>query len=450
MSLIQFLRILWARRIFSIVCVVFTALGGIIVTLVVTPRYEATSRILMSGLLKADPVTGKEDDRLNLGPYIDTQIEMIKDYTVAAQVADQLGWTTDPRKIAAYQSRPRSDQRDFRHWLAQQVADHTSAGLTSGTVFEIRFNSPSAQEARLGAEALRQTYMTYTLSARRQDASRNAEWYLGQADAARKLAETAELTRAAFERDSGIVMQGEGSGGQQDIDSARLSALVGQSAMVPATVAAQASVSSEAKLQLAQIDAELSENSAKLGPNHPAMQQLRARRALVASVVAQEKSQPGQSAGTNLAAVAQALAAQKGRVLGQRDKVERLRQLQAEVDLRREQYKKTAARAAELELEAGIADNGMSSIGVVVTPDKPAFPNKKLMVMGAIGLGAGLGLALSLLVEFLNRRVRGIEDLDSDPGLNCLGIVSSAQPKRWLAGRFAARSNPLIAEAAAR
>jgi uncharacterized protein involved in exopolysaccharide biosynthesis len=183
-------------------------------------------------------------------------------------------------------------------------------------------------------------------------------------------------------------------------------------------------------LQLAQIDAEIAQNSAKLGPNHPVMQQMRARRALVASVVAQEQGAAGRNTGTNLAAVSRALDAQKVRVLSQRDKVERLRQLQSEVDLRREQYKKTAARAAELNLEAGIADNGMSSIGVVVTPDKPAFPNKRLIILGAIGLGAGLGLALALLVELLNRRVRGIEDLDFDPHLSCLAVIGPAASKK--------------------
>jgi uncharacterized protein involved in exopolysaccharide biosynthesis len=323
--------------------------------------------------------------------------------------------------------------------LAQQVADHTAAQLVSGTVFEIRFNSPSALEAKIGADALRQVYMTDALAARRQEAARNAQWYLSQAEDARKLAETAELTKAAFERDNGIVMQGDAGGGAaQDIDSARLSALVGQAATVPSTTASQVPVSSTAKLELAQIDAELSQNSAKLGPNHPAMQQLKARRALVASVVAQERAYGGESAGTNIAAVSRALEEQKRRVLGERDKVERLRQLQSEVDLRREQYKKTAARAAELDLEAGIADNGMTSIGVVVTPDKPAFPNKRLIILGSFFLGAGLGLVLSLLVEFLNRRVRGVEDLDVDSSLACLAVVGAPrrEPRRfWRRGK---------------
>ena len=113
-------------------------------------------------------------------------------------------------------------------------------------------------------------------------------------------------------------------------------------------------------------------------------------------------------------------------VIAQRDKIERLRQLQSEVDLRREQYQKTSERAAELSLEAGVADSGMSPVGVVVTPSKPAFPNKPLIILGSLGLGAGLGLVLAVLIELLNRRVRGIEDLEFDRNLHCLAIVGVA------------------------
>src|SRR5437764_15187661 len=105
MSIIQFLRVLWARRLLSILCAVFTVLGGIAVTLLVQPRYEASSRIMMGSLLKPDLVTGKDDTLMRLGPYIDTQVELLKDYRVAAAVADQLGWPSDPRKIAEYQGR---------------------------------------------------------------------------------------------------------------------------------------------------------------------------------------------------------------------------------------------------------------------------------------------------------------------------------------------------------
>jgi uncharacterized protein involved in exopolysaccharide biosynthesis len=274
--------------------------------------------------------------------------------------------------------------------------------------------------------------MDYTLASRRQDATRSAQWFSTQAEAARKSAEEAQLAKAAYERANGIVMQGDQAGSQQDTESARLQALVGAAASAPAAVAStQTTVSSQSSLELAQIDAALAQNAEKLGPNHPQMQQLRAQRALVASVVAKEQAaaRAGPSNTAMMGVIARELQDQKTRVISQRDKIERLRQLQSEVDLRREQYKKTAERAADLMLESGVADSGMSQIGVVVIPTKPAFPNKLLILGGALGLGAGLGLVLAVLVELLNRRVRGVEDLDFDGGLECLAVVGSAAPK---------------------
>jgi uncharacterized protein involved in exopolysaccharide biosynthesis len=153
---------------------------------------------------------------------------------------------------------------------------------------------------------------------------------------------------------------------------------------------------------------------------------------LVASVVAKEQAaaRSGPNTSAIVGQISRQLQDQQARVIGQRDKIERLRQLQSEVDLRREQYKKTAERAADLSLESGVTDSGLSPIGVVVTPVKPAFPNKRLIIGGALGLGAALGLTLAVLIELLNRRVRGIEDLDFDKHIHCLGIVGSAAPKR--------------------
>ncbi len=447
MSIIQFLRIIWARWLIIASCTVFTFLGGFAVTLIVPPRYEATAHVMMN-ILKPDQVTGATGNLASFGTYVQTQQEMIKDYQVTASVVDRLGWLSDPGLIARYQARPNTDTRDFRRWLAQQVGERTKAGLGSGTIFDITFSSTSPVEAKNGAEALRESFIDYTLANRRDEATRNARWYASQADLARQRAEEAQLATANFERANGIVMQGDKAGSQQDTDSARLAALVNQAANAPAAaLSAPVTISSGSKLQLAQIDAQVAQNGDKLGPNHPQMQQLRTQRALVAAIVVQEEAaaRAGPSASAVIGEVSRALEQQKSVVIAQRDKIERLRQLQSEVDLRREQYQATAARAAELTLEAGVADSGMSPVGVVVTPITPAFPNKPLILIGSLALGGGLGLVLAVLIELLNRRVRGFEDLEFDKNLNCLAVVGSATAARPARTKRVTRSNSAAA-----
>jgi len=282
MNILQFLRIFWARQVLIMIATGATILGATVVVLLVQPRYEATSRVLLNMVVRADPVTGESMNPNSAHAFFDSQIEMVKDYRVTGRVVDQLGWLTDPGQIRAYSARPASDTRDFRRWLGQQVADSTRATVTpSGSVLEITFRGLSPQIARVGAEALRQAYLDESLAQRREAASRNATFYNQQAEAARQLAETAETAKAAFEKASGLIMQGR----ESDLDSERLASLAGQAAL-PAPAAIPSS--SSAALQLAQIDAQLAEASKRLGPNHPEMQDLKTRRAMVAQVAAQE------------------------------------------------------------------------------------------------------------------------------------------------------------------
>jgi uncharacterized protein involved in exopolysaccharide biosynthesis len=435
MSLIQFLRILWSRLLIVVVAVVAAMTGAFGVTQIAQPRYEATSRVMM-GLLKPDPITGKAiAGAKTIGAYIGTQKEIIKDYDVAGQAAEAMGWLTDPQLIRAYQARPQSDTRDFRRWLSQRVADRTTVTLASGEILEITFSSGNAVEAKVGAEALRQAYLSYSLTSRRREAAKDAAWWSTQADKARDAAEKAELAKAQAEREYGIVMEGKG-----DMDSQRLQALASAAALPAGAQFSGVPASSAASLQLAEIDAQLAELSKTLGPKHPTIIALKSKRATTAAVVAQEQAAAKHAAtGADArAAIESALEAQTSKVISQRDKVERLRQLDAEVQLRQQQYEKTAARAGDLSIEAAATDTGMSPLGVVVVPNKPVFPNKPLILGGALVLGLGFGLALAVLIELLNRRVRGIEDLEGSLRMPCLAVIDSgrsawAQPLREIA-----------------
>ena len=119
MSIIQFLRILVARRLLILLAMVSVASGAILVAKILPPRWEASSRVMLN-TIKPDPVTG-----LVLGAaarsFVQTQLDLVTDYRVAGQVADKVGWMSDPDLIAAYQRRSKTDDRDFRRWVADIV-----------------------------------------------------------------------------------------------------------------------------------------------------------------------------------------------------------------------------------------------------------------------------------------------------------------------------------------
>ena len=124
-------------------------------------------------------------------------------------------------------------------------------------------------------------------------------------------------------------------------------------------------------------------------------------------------------------------------MVGESAKLERLRQLQADVDLQRDQFNKTSAKAAELHQEANVAETGLTVLSAAVTPDKPAFPNKPLIAGGAIGLGLGMGVFVALLMELFSRRVRSTSDLESSTGTRVLAVVPQGPnpPKRPRSGQ---------------
>lgn len=424
MSLFQFLRILWAHRWVTAAATVSTVLGALIAILIVPPRYEAVSRVMLN-TLRPDPVTGEVISSVSSRTYIATQIELIKDYGVAGQAVDQLGWTQSPDIITQYQS-SNTNGLDIRRWLAQRIIAGTTAKVVPGTnILEISYRTTTPTESKLMADALRDAFIESTLANRRREATRTADWYTVQAEKERALLNAADAAKTAYEKANGVVMQGA-----TDVDTARLAALASAAAAPMAMAAPIMPVMSPSAPQLTQMDAMIAQAGKNLGPNHPQMVQLRAQRATLAQVVAQEQANSRAAAGAmasaanaSASAIQREMASQTSKVIGKRDKIEKLMQLQADVDLRRDQYKKSMSRIAQLRQEASIADTGIEVLGEAVTPQSPSFPKKPLILGGALGLGFALGILLSLLLELFGRRVRSIEDLQSSIDAPLLAVI---------------------------
>lgn len=449
MSLIQFFRILWARRLIILAATFSCVLGCVALTFILPQRWEAHTRVMLN-LLKPDPLTGAV-----LGPaartYAQTQIELIKDYSVAGKVVEEMDWSSDPVLIAQYQRRSNSDKRDFRRWAAQLVIDGSKAELIEGSnILQITYTATTPDSAKTVADALRKAYIDSSLNFRRDDATRNANWFAAQAEKSKERLDAAEAERSKFEHENGVILTDD----KTDLESARLRALSTQASTGMAYAPSAAQGASASSVQLAELDGEIATESKTLGPNHPQIESLKARRAALAAIVAKE--QAGLASASSGAAKTAALAgvgaleravdAQKSRVLSQRPKIERLSQLQDEVAREREQYNKVSSRAAEFRLEAALGDVGITPLGSAVTPKSPSFPNWLLLLPGSIGLGMMLGVLVALLAELVGRRVRGVEELQGAIEAPVLAVVSGAvtrasrRPQRpargvWPSGR---------------
>lgn len=405
MSLAQFLRILWARKFLILGATFFCLAGGIIATQIVAPRWKAEAHVYLN-LIKPDPVTGEMLGNAAL-TYVNTQVKLIDDYSVTGLAVDKLGWLSDPQLIDQYQRRPQTDTRDFRRWLAQIIADRTSAGLLDGSnILDITYTGTDPDSAKAAANAVMQAYLDTSVAFRRADANHNADWFAQQAQKLKADLIAAQTAETNYEKESGVVMEND----KTDIDSARMAALAAQVDTGGGSAGIEA--------QLAQADADIKQASQTLGPNHPQLIALKQKRAAL-SALAQGTAKPSSSTSSRVAA-------QKAYIVANRDKLAKLQILQTEVNLREDQYNKAVAKEADFRQQAGIVDAGISALGTATVPQSPSFPNKPLIIGGSLGLGLVFGILIALLIELLDRRVRGPDDLSGALGLPVLAVLRPA------------------------
>lgn len=428
MSLLQFLRILAARRMIILVSLLSCVAAAFIATMLLPPRYQAQSRVMLD-VVTPDPVTGETIATQFARAFTRTQVELVRDERVAGRAVEALRLDRDPALLAEYQENGGQSPAGFRRWMAQRIIGNTEARLIEGSnILEIAYTASDPDMARRVADALRQAYVNASLSFRKESAARTASWYAQQTEKARLALVEVENAKTSFERQHNIILEGG-----TDVDSARLQALAGQAAPGAPAVAAPAPAATATSAQLAQVDAQIAASSQSLGPNHPEMQELQRRRSALASQVAQERAAAGSAAGaaaraSNAGANASSRAyqAQRSKVVAQRGQLEELRRLQSEIDVRREQYTKTATRAAELRQQAEVSDAGLTLLGSAIAPASPIFPNKPLILGGAFLFGLGLGVLLALLLELMNRRVRSAEDM-ADIEVPLLAVISGPE-----------------------
>ena len=458
MSLGQFLRVLMARRMIIIGCIVGAVVVGLGGAKLLPPQYPAHARVIFD-VIKPDPVTGQVIASQFERSYTLTQIELITDYRVAGDVVDRLQMEKDPELVRKFENNS-SGEQDLRRWLVKRVIDHTKAELLEGSnILEISYTAEDPLVAKRGVTALRDAYIDASLRFRTDAAGRTADWYLDQASKAQSALATAEAAASQFEKDKNIIMVPGGG----DAETAKLDGLQnavmmarGSSGSVEASVAQTTSQSPQVeqlRSQLNAMDDTIAQAAEKLGPANPTYIGLVQRRALLAQQLAREtsaaRSVGSQSTASSRASVGQLESeynAQRAKVLAMKPDLDRLAQLTREVELRRQQYEKAAERAADLKLQASVSETGLVVLGEAIASPKPSFPNIPLIAALSVGGGLLLGLIAAVAAELLSRRVRSGEDLAYAAKVPVLAVIGS--PVRspsggWMGRRRAAPSlNP--------
>jgi uncharacterized protein involved in exopolysaccharide biosynthesis len=425
MSLVQFLRILAARRAIILATLLACVIAATVTVFLLPPRYEAHNRVLID-VTKPDALMGQMSQN-TMGAYIATQLKLIKDVQTAGNVVDALGWATDPANQAAFESagRPGGDIRD---WLAQRIVDNTEAQFAeSSSIIEIRYRGTDPAQAQGIAQAIREAFLKLNRDQRIATASRSAASFAEQARRAEADIARAEQGRTEFAKANGIVFQP----GNIDLESSKLTALSSASA---APTPAQMVPSGGANPQVAMVKQQIAQAQETLGPNHPTLQGL--KRQLAALEASGGGGGGTMVGGTSKAQIESAYQAQKARVLAQADKLDKLNQMQSDIAVKRDQYQKLASKAEEMKAIAQAGDTNLEPLGNTNLPDEPVWPNKPLVIASAVAMGLVLGLLLALFVELFARRVRSEDDLEYATGAPVLAVVGQRRAENGLGSRM--------------
>lgn len=442
MNLIQLLRILVVRRVVVFGTMVLALLVAVGVGTLLPARYPATARVLMDNF-KPDPVTGAMISVNGLRTFTATQVELIKDYRIAGEAVDRLGLASDTGLLAAWQSQT-GGYGDFRRWIADSIIASTQVELVQGSnILAITYEAPNPDLARRTVNALRDAYIDNSLRFRTDTAGRTAEWYREQATRALRALETAEAAKTKFEQENGIVMTAGGeaetvklAGLQAALTAARSNE--GMQQFEAVRQATSSGVVDQLKVQLATLNDQIETASERLGVKHPTYIAMLSRRAQLERQLAKEEAVARKAGAAQLGAsrggVAQLEAqyeAQRAKVFAMKDKLDKLNQLQGEVDLRRGQYEQAAKRTSELQLESNVSDAGLIVLGDATVSNKPSFPNWTVIIALALVAGLALGLVMALFVELVNRRVRGAEDLGYAARVPVFAVISDRRTPEW-------------------
>ena len=100
-----------------------------------------------------------------------------------------------------------------------------------------------------------------------------------------------------------------------------------------------------------------------------------------------------------------------------------LRQKMLTSEAQRTIYEQYLARAQEARSDIGMERPDAVVVSRADVPLKPSFPNAKLMVLAAAGLGAGIGLVLAQVIEAWRGGLRSIQQVRTALGVRCLGAI---------------------------
>lgn len=444
MTFSQFLTIMRARWLGSVILLVATSTVALIGSLLWPEQYTGQASLVID--LKPDPITFAMSGGAASPNYIATQVDIIQSPRVAQRVVSDLKLAEVPQLRQQWLDST-DGNGDFNLWL-QSAIGRTMDVVPSrvSNVITITYKAPDPRFAAAVANAYMKAYIDTTLSLRVDPARKYSSFFDSQSKDAREALDKAQVRLSAFQKEKGIIATDE----RLDIESSRLSELSSQLVVVQAmagesssrNVAAQGGqadrlqevltnpVVAQLKADSGRAEARLQELSTRLGDRHPQVVEAKASlNELRSRLEAETKRITGGVAVSNSimrqreSQIRAELEAQRTRVLRMKAVRDEGMLLVRDVEIAQRAFDAISQRFTQTSLESQTTQSNVNVLAEAQVPNQPSSPRVALNTCLGVFLGLIFAVAYALLREWRDPRVRTENDITSILRLPVIGVM---------------------------
>jgi chain length determinant protein EpsF len=445
MTLGQFLVIMRARWMAALLVLLITVGGAVGISLMLPRQYTATATVLVDQY-RPDAAGAAVYAGSPSPIFMATQVDVLKSERVARQVIKTMKLAEDP-DLRDQWSRDAKGVGSFEAWLVQWIQERLDVKPSrDSNVISVSYKSSEAVKAAATANLFAQTFLDVGVALRVDPARQNATLFDARAKDLRAQYEAAQAKLTAYQRDRGVAVVSDGA---LDVETARLNELSSQLVVLQSLSAESASRQAQVRgtgeglaevqnnplvitlrTQLAAAEAKMQELDSRLGSNHPQVLEARATIDTLRARVDTETRRVSSTFGvTNTinrqreAEVRAALEAQRARVLRLRGARDEGMVLVREVEAAQRAYEAMLTRISQTGLETKSTQGGAYVLSEATPPLLPTSPNHVRTALLAIVIGSVLAIAMAIVREYMDRRVRTVEELPMALGLPLLGVL---------------------------
>lgn len=441
---------------------------GVIITLLITPKYQATSQILIED--QADQIIEGGDlqqavSAQNTERFLQTQIGILKSRSLARTIVQAGKLANNASFFEAFgQEIPTGVSKDgekldvFRQdqaidlILKQLVVDIPINSRIATITITSRSPEMSAKLANMYAER----FIEYNLNQKYDSSSYARRFLSDQLEETRNKLTQAERDLNQYARIAGLIRmssQGGENGGQDTTLSVTNSQLMQLNAAVASATAERISaedrwktLSNQPALSITEVnsnnaimqlitaktnaESELADELTKHKDGYATVVAKRAQIAeldrrinTIANSIKKSAEVDYQAALSKENSLIKQVGSLRGEALQEQDRGVQYSILKRVADTYRALYESLLARYNQLNASSGSVSNNVTIVDRADVPSKPSSPNLLLGVILSFVLGVFAAAAAVALKEFLDDAIRSPQDVEKKLGLSLLGLI---------------------------